>query len=88
MLICDLLCICSLCFFSYVFYLSEQALTDNIELLEKENELDFHITNIFAPKIQTDEEQFIEDKDTGKKYKVKTPLQVYNICKKLKLFKN
>ena len=39
-------------------------------------------------KIQTDEEQFIEDKDTGKKYKVKTPLQVYNICKKLKLFKN
>ena len=33
-------------------------------------------------KIQTDEEQFIEDKDTGKKYKVKTPLQVYNICKK------
>ena len=39
-------------------------------------------------KIQTDEEQFIEDKDTGKKYKVKTPLQVYNICKKLTLFKN
>ena len=39
-------------------------------------------------KIQTDEEQFIEDKDTGKKYKVKTPLQVYNVCKKLKLFKN
>ena len=39
-------------------------------------------------KIQTDEEQFIEDKDTGKEYKVKTPLQVYNICKKLKLFKN
>ena len=37
-------------------------------------------------KIQTDEEQFIEDKDTGKKYKVKTPLQVYNICKKLNLF--
>ena len=39
-------------------------------------------------KIQPNEEQFIEDKDTGKKYKVKTPLQVYNICKKLKLFKN
>ena len=35
-------------------------------------------------KIQTDEEQFIEDKDTGKKYKVKTPLHVYNVCKKLK----
>ena len=31
---------------------------------------------------------FIEDKKTGKKFKVKTPLQVYNICKKLKLFKN
>ena len=30
----------------------------------------------------------ITEKDTGKKYKVKTPLQVYNICKKLKLFKN
>ena len=29
---------------------------------------------------------FIEDKDTGKKYVAKTPLQVYNICKKLKLF--
>ena len=39
-------------------------------------------------KIQTDEEQFIEDKDTGAKYKVKTPLQVYNVCKKLKLFKD
>ena len=39
-------------------------------------------------KIQPDEEQFIEDKDTGKKYKVKTPLQVYNVCKKLKLFKD
>ena len=33
------------------------------------------------------EDQFIEDEKTGKKYKVKTPLQVYNICKKLKLFK-
>ena len=39
-------------------------------------------------KIQSNEEQFIEDKDTGVKYKVKTPLQVYNVCKKLKLFKN
>lgn len=39
-------------------------------------------------KIQSNEEQFIEDKDTGAKYKVKTPLQVYNVCKKLKLFKN
>ena len=37
-------------------------------------------------KIETKEDQFIEDKDTGKKYIAKTPLQVYNICKKLKLF--
>jgi len=35
-----------------------------------------------------DEEQYIEDKKTGKKYKAKTPLQVYNVCKKLKLFKD
>ena len=35
-----------------------------------------------------DEEQYIEDKETGKRYKAKTPLQVYNVCKKLKLFKN
>lgn len=35
-----------------------------------------------------DDEQYIEDKETGKRYKAKTPLQVYNICKKLKLFKN
>jgi len=35
-----------------------------------------------------DEDQYIEDKKTGKKYKAKTPLQVYNICKKLKLFKD
>jgi len=35
-----------------------------------------------------DDEQYIEDKKTGKKYKAKTPLQVYNVCKKLKLFKN
>ena len=33
------------------------------------------------------EQQYIEDKDTGKRYKAKTPLQVYNVCKKLKLFK-
>ena len=38
-------------------------------------------------KIENEEEKFIEDKETGKKYKIKTPLQVYNICKKLKLFK-
>ena len=31
-----------------------------------------------------DEEQYIEDKKTGKRYKAKTPLQVYNVCKKLK----
>ena len=30
-----------------------------------------------------DEQQYIEDKDTGKRYKAKTPLQVYNVCKKL-----
>ena len=35
-----------------------------------------------------EEEQYIEDKKTGKKYKAKTPLQVYNVCKKLKLFKS
>lgn len=35
-----------------------------------------------------DEDQHIEDKKTGKKYKAKTPLQVYNVCKKLKLFKD
>lgn len=34
------------------------------------------------------EEQYIEDKKTGKKYKVKSSLQVYNICKKLNLFKD
>ena len=34
-----------------------------------------------------DEEQYIQDKETGKRYKAKTPLQVYNVCKKLKLFK-
>ena len=34
------------------------------------------------------EEQYIEDKKTGKRYIAKTPLQVYNVCKKLKLFKN
>ena len=35
-----------------------------------------------------DDEQYIEDKKNGKRYKAKTPLQVYNVCKKLKLFKN
>ena len=35
-----------------------------------------------------DDEQYIENKKTGKRYKAKTPLQVYNVCKKLKLFKN
>ena len=35
-----------------------------------------------------DDEQYIEDKKTGKRYKAKTPLQVYNVCKKLKLFKD
>lgn len=39
-------------------------------------------------KIESEENQYIEDKKTGKKYKAKTPLQVYNVCKKLKLFKN
>ena len=39
-------------------------------------------------KIENDEEQFIEDKKTGKKHKAKTPLQIYNVCKKLKLFKD
>ena len=39
-------------------------------------------------KVETKEDQFIEDKKTGKRYKAKTPLQVYNVCKKLKLFKN
>lgn len=39
-------------------------------------------------KIENEEEQYIEDKENGKRYKVKTPLQVYNVCKKLKLFKD
>ena len=39
-----------------LFYLSEKALTDNLKLLENKKEIDFHITNIFAPKIQTDKE--------------------------------
>lgn len=34
------------------------------------------------------EKQYIEDQKTRKQYKIKTPLQVYNVCKKLKLFKN
>ena len=39
-------------------------------------------------KVESEEDQYIEDEKTGKRYKIKTPLQVYNICKKLKLFKN
>lgn len=34
------------------------------------------------------EDFFIEDEKTGKKYKVKTPTQIYNVMKKLKIFKN
>jgi len=33
-----------------------------------------------------DEDSFIEDEKTKKRYKVKTPTQVYNVCKKLKIF--
>jgi len=39
-------------------------------------------------KIDSEEEQYIEDKETGKRHKAKTPLQIYNVCKKLKLFKD
>lgn len=31
---------------------------------------------------------YVEDEKTGKKYKVKTPTQIYNTLKKLKIFKN
>tara|TARA_B100001093_G_scaffold64440_1_gene54363 strand:+ start:7200 stop:7601 length:402 start_codon:yes stop_codon:yes gene_type:complete len=41
-----------------------------------------------STKFENEDENFIEDKDTKEKYKVKTPLQVYNVCKKLKLFKD
>ena len=34
------------------------------------------------------EENYIEDEKTGKRHKVKTPTQVYNILKKLKIFKD
>ena len=44
----------------------------------------WHVNGI---KIEDDKEQFIEDKETGKRHKAKTPLQIYNVCKKLKLFK-
>jgi len=44
--------------------------------------------HVNASKIDSNEDQFIEDKENGKRYKVKTPLQVYNVCKKLKLFKD
>ena len=33
------------------------------------------------------EDSFIEDEKSKKRYKVKTPTQVYNVCKKLKIFK-
>ena len=36
--------------------------------------------------VKNDEDAFIEDEKTGKRYKIKTPTQVYNVCKKLKLF--
>ena len=52
---------------------------------DKVAEIIFWFAN--GAKIQ-DEDQYIEDKETGKRYKAKTPLQVYNICKKLKLFNN
>jgi poly-beta-hydroxyalkanoate depolymerase len=39
-------------------------------------------------KIESEEDQYIEDEKTGKKFKIKTPTQVYNVCKKLKLFKD
>jgi poly-beta-hydroxyalkanoate depolymerase len=39
-------------------------------------------------KIESEEDQYIENEKTGEKFKIKTPTQVYNVCKKLKLFKN
>ena len=53
----------------------------------------YNITKIICitlekKEIENEEEQYIEDKENGKRYKVKTPLQVYNVCKKLKLFKD
>lgn len=33
-----------------------------------------------------EEENYIEEEKTGKRYKAKTPTQVYNVCKKLKIF--
>jgi hypothetical protein len=44
--------------------------------------------HVNGAKIDSEEDQYIEDKETGKRYKAKTPLQVYNVCKKLKLFKD
>lgn len=44
--------------------------------------------HVNAAKIDSEEDQYIEDKETGKRYKAKTPLQIYNVCKKLKLFKD
>jgi len=36
---------------------------------------------------KSDKGFYIEDEKTGKKHQVKTPTQVYSICKKLKIFK-
>ena len=44
--------------------------------------------HVNGTKIDSEEDQYIEDKETGKRYKAKTPLQIYNVCKKLKLFKD
>jgi hypothetical protein len=44
--------------------------------------------HVNGAKIDSEEDQYIEDKETGKRYKAKTPLQIYNVCKKLKLFKD
>ena len=39
-------------------------------------------------KMEDGEDFYIKSEETNKKIKVKTPLQVYNACKKLKLFKD
>jgi hypothetical protein len=64
------------------FQVIEDMVYDHYD--DKVAEVIFWFVNGF--KIE-DEEQYIEDKETGKRHKAKTPLQVYNICKKLKLFK-
>ena len=53
---------------------------------ERMSEVIFWYVN--GAKEKNEDDNYIEDKETGKRYKVKTPLQVYNICKKLKLFKD